>query len=159
MGGIWLWWDVILVTEAVLVVVGAFGYLAARRGSGNGHHWLMLAATVVVVVWVLAYMIMSLVAGYIRFDGPQKVFYYAFIPLILVHSLISTVALFLCGAAVSLGFKASRRADGKRRLEASPQGIQHRRVGLLTYWFFAGSAVTAYAAYAMLYFYYHPPVV
>lgn len=176
LGGMF-WWDVILFTEALLVVMGFIGFRLARAGRGQNHHLLMLVASVVVMVWISIYMIMALLVGFVRFGGPQWAWYYVFIPLILVHSLISTVALFLAFFSVLTGYQGSR----KQRLQQEPegpmakkagtvggeptervlldseQGIRHRKIGMMTLWFFLASAVSAYLAYAMLFIIYKPP--
>ncbi|MDA8066098.1 MAG: DUF420 domain-containing protein [Thermaerobacter sp.] len=150
------WWHLILLTEAALLAAGGIGYAAVRRHRADAHHWMMLLATAVVFGWIGSYMVMALTYGYVRFGGPPVVYHFLFIPLILVHSLVSTLALFLCAVSVALGFKFSGRRGGRRVL-LGEEGRRHRRVGKLTLWFFVGSAATAYLAYAFLYIFYKPP--
>lgn len=160
MGNALFWWDLILITEAVLVAMGGWGYWEAKHHRGKKHQYVMTAASTVVFFWISTYMVMAIFNGYAPFGGPKLMYFLVFIPLILIHSMLSTIALFLTGAAVWSGIKGKRKVGKKNQIALLPgfEGTRHRKVGTLTLWFFGGSAVTAYIAYFLLFVVYHPPV-
>lgn len=149
------WWDVTLSTETIVVVAFVMGWRFARRHQGHKHQKAMLVATVLVIAWLAMYVAQQMIAGLSGFDGPEMVKYVVYLPTIIFHSLVSTLAVLLSGYQIYSGFRWSRVQGGDKVL-AGRGATRHRRLGKVTLLSYLMSIVTAYMIYFMLFVLYAP---
>ncbi|MDH4229112.1 MAG: DUF420 domain-containing protein [Nitrospirota bacterium] len=149
------WWDVTLTTETVVVVAFVLGWRYARARQGYKHQKTMLVATVMVTAWLAMYIAQQVIAGLSGFDGPEMVRYAVYVPTIIFHSLVSTLAIALSAYQIWSGFRWSRFEGGDKVLHGKGAD-RHRRMGKVTLISYLMSVVTAYMIYFMLFVLYAP---
>jgi len=96
-----------------------------------------------------------MIAGLSGFDGPEGVRLMIYVPTIILHSLVSTLAILLSGYQIYSGFKASRML-GAERVLSGRGASRHRKLGKVTLLSYLMSVVSAYAIYIMLFVIYAP---
>ncbi len=149
------WWDVTLTSETIVVIVFVLGWLYGRRGQGMKHQKTMLIATVLVTGWLAMYVAQQIIAGLSGFDGPEGVKLFVYVPTIIFHSLVSTLAIILSGYQIYSGFKWSKIAGAERVLSGAGAS-RHRKLGKVTLLSYLMSVITAYMIYFMLFVIYSP---
>ncbi|MBI5136014.1 MAG: DUF420 domain-containing protein [Nitrospirae bacterium] len=149
------WWDVTLTSETIVVIAFVMGWRYARQHQGFKHQKAMLAATVLVTGWLCMYVAQQIIAGLSGFDGPEGVKLFVYVPTIIFHSLVSTLAILLSGYQIYGGFKWSRM-DGAERVLYGAGAPRHRKLGMVTLLSYLMSVVTAYMIYFMLFVLYAP---
>ena len=149
------WWDVTLTSETIVVAAFVMGWLYARRHQGLKHQKAMLIATVLVTGWLAMYVAQQIIAGLSGFDGPEGVKLFVYVPTIIFHSLVSTLAIILSGYQIYSGFKWSRQEGGEKVL-AGAGASRHRKLGKVTLLSYLMSVITAYMIYFMLFVIYAP---
>ncbi|MFQ5507897.1 MAG: DUF420 domain-containing protein [Leptospirillia bacterium] len=149
------WWDVTLTTETIVVVAFVMGWLYGRRHQGVKHQKTMLIATVMVTAWLAMYVAQQIIAGLSGFDGPEGVKLFVYVPTIIFHSLVSTLAILLSGFQIYGGFKWSRFEGGDKVLHGKGAN-RHRKLGKVTLLSYLMSVITAYMIYFMLFVIYAP---
>jgi putative membrane protein len=149
------WWDMTLTTETIVVAAFVTGFVFARRHQGFKHQKAMLVATVLVTAWLAMYVAQQVIAGISGFDGPETVKYVVYLPIIIFHSLVSTLAVLLSVYQIYSGFKWSRFQGGDKVL-AGPGASRHRKLGKVTLLAYLASVCTAYMVYLMLFVIYAP---
>lgn len=149
------WWDVTLTTETIVVAAFVTGFVYARRHQGFKHQKAMLLATVLVTAWLAMYIAQQMIAGLSGFDGPEAVKYAVYLPTIIFHSLVSTLAVLLSAYQIYSGFKWSRFSGGDKVLHGRGAS-RHRKLGKVTLLSYLCSVVTAYMIYFMLFVLYAP---
>ncbi len=150
------WWDVTLTSETVVVIVFVMGWLYARRHQGLKHQKTMLIATVLVTGWLAMYVAQQIIAGLSGFDGPEGIKLFVYMPTIIFHSLVSTLAISLSGYQIYSGFKWSKMQGTTRRVLSGAGAARHRKLGMVTLLSYLMSVVTAYMIYFMLFVIYAP---
>lgn len=149
------WWDVTLTSETIVVIAFVLGWRYGRRHQGLKHQKAMLVATVLVTAWLAMYFAQQAIAGLSGFDGPKAILLYVYRPTLILHSLVSTLAIALSAVQIWSGFKWSRLEGGERVLAGRGAGV-HRRLGKVTLLSYLTSIVTAYMIYLMLFVFYAP---
>jgi putative membrane protein len=149
------WWDVTLTTETIVVVAFIMAWRYAKRGQGLKHQKGMLTATVMVVGWLFMYVAQQVIAGVSGFDGPEGVKLFIYMPTIIFHSLLSTLAILLSFYQIYGGFKWSKLEGGDKVLSGAG-AARHRKLGKVTLLSYLMSVITAYMIYIMLFVIYAP---
>lgn len=143
--------DVSLILETIIVAGIMYGwYLGKKHRSGN-HHWLMLVMVVVDLAFLAIYMVHRLVDPAATL-APGTFYQYVYMPTVLVHSFISSIA-FIMGLVLSVrGIRHHVKSAkaGTYVMDAEHQK-KHRRQGVWTAWAYLISALTGIAVYYMLY--------
>jgi len=149
------WWDVTLTTETLVVVAFVLAWRHAKRGNGMKHQKGMLIATVMVTGWLFMYVAQQVIAGLSGFDGPEAVKLFVYVPTIIFHSLVSTLAIILSGVQIYTGFKWSKMKGADKVLHGAGAS-RHRKLGKVTLLSYLMSVITAYMIYIMLFVIYAP---
>ncbi|MDH5525969.1 MAG: DUF420 domain-containing protein [Nitrospirota bacterium] len=149
------WWDVTLTTETIVVAAFFMGWRFGKLHQGLKHQKAMLVATVLVTAWLAMYFTQQAIAGLSGFDGPESIKYGLYLPTIIFHSLVSTLAIVLSGVQIWSGFRWSRMERGEKVLTGKGAG-RHRRMGKVTLLSYLLSVITAYMIYFLLFVIYAP---
>jgi len=149
------WWDMTLTTETIVVAAFVTGFVFARRHQGFKHQKAMLVATVLVTAWLAMYVAQQMIAGISGFDGPETIKYAVYLPIIIFHSLVSTLAVLLSAYQIYSGFKWSR-VQGPDKVLTGRGASRHRKLGKVTLLAYLASVSTAYMVYFMLFVLYAP---
>jgi len=149
------WWDVTLTTETIVVAAFVMGWLFGRKHEGLKHQKWMLIATVLVTGWLAMYVAQQIIAGMSGFDGPKSIKLFVYVPTIIFHSLVSTLAILLSGVQIYTGFKWSRLEGGDKVLFGKGAN-RHRKLGKVTLLSYLMSVITAYMIYFMLFVFWGP---
>lgn len=149
------WWDVTLTSETIVVIAFVLGWRYARQHKGMQHQKAMLVATVLVTAWLAIYFAQQAIAGLSGFDGPEGVRLFFYLPVLIFHSLVSTLAILLSVVQLWSGFHYARMAAGDKVLTGRGNSL-HRRMGMVTLLCYLMSVVTAYIIYFMLFVFYAP---
>jgi putative membrane protein len=149
------WWDVTLTTETIVVAAFFIGWRYAKRHKGLKHQKAMLVSTVLVTAWLAMYFTQQAIAGLAGFDGPESIKYGLYLPTIIFHSLVSTLAIVLSGVQIWSGFRWSRM-EGAEKVLVGKGANRHRRMGKVTLLCYLMSVITAYMIYFLLFVIYAP---
>ena len=144
--------DVSLILETFIVVAIIWGWWLGRKHRGWSHHWVMLATVIVDVGFLIVYMLRRLLEPTVLFPT-HGVFYAAvYLPVVMVHSIISSVA-FVLGIVLAVRGIRNRAATSKPRTYAlkTEYRPRHDRLGVWAVWSYLTSGVTGVAVYYMLY--------
>lgn len=143
--------DISLVLETFIVAGIMWGWWLGAKHKSWKHHWLMLITVVVDVAFLIVYMFHQAVDPKVLFPVHNAFYKFVYLPTVLVHSLISSVA-FVLGIVLTI--------QGIRHHVKSKPGVyvltpdyrgRHGRMGVWTAWSYLISALTGIAVYYMLY--------
>lgn len=149
------WWDVTLTTETIVVAAFVLGWRYGKNHQGLKHQKAMLVSTVLVTAWLAMYFAQQAIAGLAGFDGPETVKYGIYLPTIIFHSLVSTLAIILSAFQIWSGFRWSRMEGGDKVLVGKGAN-RHRKMGKVTLLCYLMSVITAYMIYFLLFVIYAP---
>ncbi len=123
--------------------------MKVRASDTNTHHRLMMIATIVNVVFVLSYMAKSLIEGQTSFLGPQNIKVSLYLPVVIIHSIISILVLILSFSLIYTGLKwGTKEPQWSFRGEKTSK---HRKFGkyLFIMWYIA--LISGIIVYLLLY--------
>ncbi|HEY3317922.1 MAG TPA: DUF420 domain-containing protein [Coriobacteriia bacterium] len=144
--------DVNLVLELVIIAIVLAGWRYGRAHRGWQHHWTMLVTVAVFLAFFLIYMLRRTLEPPVTFPTRDTLYFAVYLPVVIVHSAVSTVA-FLLGTFVSVqGLRKGVRNSAKRAY-ALKAGYRprHARLGIISTWCYVLSAVSGIAVYLLLY--------
>lgn len=136
------------------VITGTFliGFYFARRRRINFHYKAMSIAFALDVSFMVSYMIKSLVEGRTAFQGPEVIYRFVYLPVVVFHSFISIVVLSLAGYMIYNGYRnTSSTSDARKMLP--PNIKKHRRTGKTTILAWIASFFSGISVYFLLYVY------
>ena len=106
-----------------MVFTGLFiiGWIQARKGLGNAHHWLVLGGMVTMLAFFTSYYLFRQLGvlafeGRTGFGGSDFMYYQVFIPLLTFHITLVIVGLIMAVYMIILGFRTQRFMGGQREL-------------------------------------------
>lgn len=147
--------DFSLIFEIIIIIIITFSWMKARAKDTNPHHTLIIIAAIVNVVFVLSYMAKSIIEGQTSFQGPNDVKAALYLPVVIIHSMISILVLilsfWLIYTGIKWGTKEQKWSIGK---EKKPK---HRKFGtyLFLMWYIA--LISGIIVYLLLYVAYPQP--
>lgn len=144
--------DVSLSLEFIITGTFLMGFYFARRRRINFHYKAMSVAFALDVSFMVSYMVKSLVEGRTAFQGPDEVYRYIYLPVVVFHSLISLVVLGLAGYMIYNGYKNTRFESETRKM-LPPNIKKHRRIGKTTILAWISSFFSGISVYFLLYVY------
>ncbi len=144
--------DISLVLEFAIVAIVLVGLRFGRKHRGWPHHWTMLASTAVFLAFFVLYMVHRSVDPAATFSSHGMLYFALYLPVVIVHSLVSTVA-FILGVFVSVqAIRKGARGARERSYALSADYLpRHTRIGVVSAWCYLLSAVTGIAVYYLLY--------
>jgi uncharacterized membrane protein YozB (DUF420 family) len=109
------------------------GWLKARRGEGNSHHWLMFGGMIAMLTFFVTYYWLRQLgalafAGKEGFGGSQEMYDNFFWPLLKFHIFLVITGLVLALYMIVLGFRAQAVEAGRRILEGRVLQTTWRKV-------------------------------
>lgn len=144
--------DISLVLETFIVAGIMWGWWLGTKHKSFKHHWLMLVTVIVDVAFLVVYMIHQAVDPKVLFPSHDTFYKVVYLPTVLVHSFISSVAfilgIWLAVQGIRHHVKDSRPGVYVLTREYRPR---HGRMGVWTAWSYLISALTGIAVYYMLY--------
>ncbi len=106
-----------------MVFTGLFiiGWVQARKGLGNAHHWLVLGGMVTMLAFFTSYYLFRQLGvlafeGRTGFGGSDFMYYQVFIPLLTFHITLVIVGLIMAVYMIILGFRTQRFMGDQREL-------------------------------------------
>ncbi|MFQ6089437.1 MAG: DUF420 domain-containing protein [Candidatus Methanofastidiosia archaeon] len=141
--------DLSLSFEVLLVITFLIGYRYAKRHMGSKHHRVMLIVFLIDLSFFSTYMIKSLIEGRTEFTGPEMIYKLVYLPVVIIHSIVSVATLVLGVYMLFNGFRSSKDVNGRKVLVRNPK--KHRRLGLITLIIFGVSAFSGFLVYILLY--------
>ncbi len=144
--------DVSLILETFIVAGIMFGWYLGWKHRSWKHHWLMLVTVIVDVAFLIIYMFHQAVDPKVLFPVHNTFYRVVYLPTVLVHSFISSVA-FILGIWLTVQGIRYHVKDTKPRTYVLAQDyrLRHGRMGVWTAWSYLISALTGIAVYYMLY--------
>jgi uncharacterized membrane protein YozB (DUF420 family) len=144
--------DVSLLLETVIVIAIVVGWRLGKTHKGWRHHWIMLFTVVVDVGFLIVYMLRRLLEPTVLFPSHGTFYFAVYLPVVMVHSIISSVA-FIAGIVLTVqGIRHGIRDSAARKFRLSPDYRPgHVGWGKWTVWFYLLSGVSGIAVYLMLY--------
>lgn len=144
--------DVSLILETVIVGGIMYGWYLGRKHRSSNHHWLMLVMVIVDVAFLAVYMVHQVIDPKVLFPVHNAFYSYVYLPTVLVHSFISSVA-FILGIVLSIKGIRHHVKDTKPGTYVLTKEYRprHARMGRWTAWSYLISALTGIAVYYMLY--------
>ncbi len=140
--------DISLTLEFLVTAVFFAGYYFAKKRNFKLHPKFMATAFGLDVAFLVSYMVKSLVEGRTEFAGPQQVYKFVYLPVVVFHSLISIVVLVMAAFMVYNGIKNFDR----RNFTMNPANVsKHRKMGKVTLITWIFSFVSGLAVYILLY--------
>lgn len=106
----------------LFTVLFVVGWVQARRGKADGHHWLMLGGMVAMLSFFVSYYLFRQLGvlafeGKEGFGGPQALYDNVFVPLLTLHILLVVIGLVMAIYMIILGFRAQAFVRGRRILQ------------------------------------------
>lgn len=144
--------DVSLILETIIVGMIALGWWYGRKHRGWSHHWLMLVTVVVDVGFLAVYMLRRVLEPTVLFPKHDTFFFAVYLPVVMVHSIISSVA-FVLGIVLTVkGIRQGTSGKGRRTYGLSKEyAPKHHRMGVWAVWSYLASGLSGIAVYYMLY--------
>ncbi len=144
--------DVSLILETVIVILIIVGYFYARKHKGWNHHYLMLVTVIVDIGFLVIYMARRAIEPSVLFPE-HNIFYFAvYLPVVMVHSIISSVALILGLILLVNGIKNGLKNKERKKYTFSKEyRPRHKKMGLWGLWSYLLSGITGILVYIMLY--------
>lgn len=143
-----LWYAVVAAISAAYVVALA-GVRAAKRHDLGPHSRRMVAASVIVGFWLVAYVTKQVLFGRERFGGTEWQYWSLYVPVFFLHMVCAILTVALGAYNLHMGSTRLRMGTGVGAMIAGVS--RHRRVGWWTGWSFSGTMATAYLVYLMLF--------
>ena len=133
------------------------GALVQKRGG-----WLaalffgeLLTASVMVGLWLLAYVTKQVVFGREHFAGTPAQYWTLYVPVFASHMLSACITLALGAYNLYTGLTKLKMGPGVGAMRAGV--LMHRRLGRWIVWSFSSTMVTAYLIYLMLFVWFSQP--
>ena len=147
--------DLSLIFEVVILGIITFAWLKARAKESNLHHKMTILATILNVLFVLSYMIKSYVESPPTFQGPESIRVGVYLPVVIVHGLVSTIVLVLSLVLIYISIKgANKEKKWKFSKEKKPK---HKKMGRLMFLMWSIAMITGIIVYILLYMAYPQP--
>ncbi len=144
--------DLSLILETVIVVLIMIGYFAARKRRTWNHHYLMLVTFLVDIGFLIVYMGRRIVEPRVLFPLHNLFYYAVYLPVVLVHSFISSIALIIGAILVVKGLRRGiKNREKKAYAFDKDYRPRHRRLGIWGIWCYLISGLTGILVYIMLY--------
>ncbi len=138
----------------ISLVLLSSAYIAARKKNYNAHKWLMLFAVSTNLTFLILYIIRWLTEGDTKFGGPSSIFYFVYIPVLIIHILTALISVFFVSKQVWLGLmKTKISADGKIAFIGKFRKI-HRYIGKIAIIIWIFSFIGGISIFFMLYLLY-----
>ncbi|RMH38303.1 MAG: DUF420 domain-containing protein [Nitrospirae bacterium] len=114
--------DISQTMATLFTVLFIVGWVQARRGRADGHHWLMLGGMVAMLSFFVSYYLFRQLGvlafeGKEGFGGPQELYDNVFVPLLTMHILLVVIGLVMAIYMIILGFRAQTFVRGQRILQ------------------------------------------
>jgi len=111
------------------------GWIQARKGKADGHHWLMLGGMVAMLAFFISYYLFRQLGvlafeGKEGFGGSQELYENVFVPILTLHISLVILGLIMAIYMIILGFRAQAREGGRRILKDALLQTTWKRVGL-----------------------------
>ncbi|MBX3236301.1 MAG: DUF420 domain-containing protein [Nitrospiraceae bacterium] len=144
----WLWYGVVA-TITVAYVVALAGIRAAKHHDVSHHSRRMLTASVIVGLWLIAYVTKQVLFGREQFGGSRAEYWGLYVPVFSLHMLCACLTIAMGSYNLYMGFTRLYMGTGVGAMVA---GVSlHRRLGRWIVWSFSGTMATAYLIYLMLF--------
>jgi putative membrane protein len=148
--------DLSLIFEVVILSIITFAWLKARSKESNLHHNMTILATILNVLFVLSYMIKSYVESPPTFQGPDSIRVGVYLPVVIVHGLVSTIVLILSLVLIYISIKGATKE--KRWVFSKEKRPKHKKMGVLMFLMWYIAMITGIIVYVLLYMAYPQPV-
>ena len=112
------------------------GWLQAKNGRGNGHHWLMLGGMIAMLAFFTSYYLFRQLGvlafeGKEGFGGSQALYDNVFIPVLTLHIILVVIGLIMAIYMMVLGFRSQTFIEGQRKLKDAIIQTTWRKVGII----------------------------
>jgi putative membrane protein len=148
--------DLILVIEIVITILVILGYVYARQKKVKMHHRIMLYASILNVIFIVAYMLKSIIEGSTEFSGPDSVYRSIYLPVVITHGLVAVIVIVLLIVTVISGFMTMKNKQNQSQSEdnvgeSASRSKLHARSGLIYIPLWILTIVTGIIVYLYLY--------
>jgi uncharacterized membrane protein YozB (DUF420 family) len=143
--------DISLILETIIVAGIMYAWWLGKKHKSSNHHWIMLVMVVVDFGFLAVYMVHRAIDPAATI-APGPFYQYVYLPTVLVHSFISSIA-FVWGLVLSIRGIRHHVKDSKPGTYVMDADYlrKHRRQGVWAAWSYLISALTGIAVYYMLY--------
>jgi putative membrane protein len=144
--------DVSLVLETLIVVLIVVGYWYGRQHRKWSHHYVMLVTVIVDVGFLVVYMGRRMLEPTVLFPEHTPFYFYVYLPIVMIHSIISSVA-FVLGLILTIkGIRRKLQTEKPKTYALQKEyRPKHKRMGLWALWSYLLSGISGIAVYYMLY--------
>ncbi|NKB80410.1 MAG: DUF420 domain-containing protein [Nitrospirales bacterium] len=128
--------DVSQLMATVFTMLFVVGWIQAKKGKADGHHWLMLGGMVAMLAFFTSYYLFRQLGvlafeGKEGFGGSQALYDGVFVPLLTFHIILVVIGLIMAIYMIVLGFRAQMFANGKRMLRNEMLQTTWKRIGII----------------------------
>ncbi len=148
-------WYAILGSMTVAYGLVLYGVHAAKQHRVTSHARGMTAACLIVALWLLGYMTKQFLFGREMFGGTTEQYWWVYVPILTIHTLLAFVTIALAGMNLHSGFRRLRHGSGVGAMVAGLH--RHRALGKAMVLTLTGTMVTAYTIYFMLFHWFSAP--
>jgi uncharacterized membrane protein YozB (DUF420 family) len=125
--------DVSQLMATLFTMLFIVGWVQARKGKADHHHWLMLGGMIAMLAFFTSYYLfrnLGVLAfeGKEGFGGSQALYENVFIPLLTVHIILVVIGLIMAIYMMVLGFRAQAFVEGRRVLKDALLQTSGRRI-------------------------------
>lgn len=147
--------DLSLIFEVVILAIITFAWLKARSSESNLHHKMTIIAVILNVLFVLSYMIKSYVEDPPTFQGPDSMRVGVYLPVVIVHGLVSTIVLVLSLVLIYISIRWGTKE--KKWTFSKEKRPKHKKLGKIMFLMWYVAMITGIIVYILLYMAYPQP--
>jgi putative membrane protein len=147
--------DLSLLFEVVILAIITFSWLKVRKEDSNIHHNLTIIAVILNVIFVLSYMVRTIVEGSTEFQGPEGVRVGVYLPVVIVHGLVSTLVLFMSLVLIYISIKWGSKNE--KWSFSQEKKSRHKKMGRIMFLLWYIAMITGIIVYVLLYVAYPQP--
>lgn len=128
--------DISQLMATLFTALFVVGWIQARKGKADGHHWLVLGGMVAMLAFFTSYYLFRQLGvlafeGKEGFGGPQALYDNVFVPLLIFHIILVVIGLIMAIYMIVLGFRSQTFVDGRRLLKNAVLQTSWRRIGVV----------------------------
>ena len=141
----------LVITAAIVSLVGY--YFIRFQNNNKVHHYTLIASVIILALFLVVYVLNSILYGTNVFKGPSFIHYFVYWPFLIIHISFAMILALLYLYQLLTALKHSR-TPGKIIFKDPAYIRMHRKLGTIGLILIVVTAITGSMVYAFLYIWY-----
>ena len=138
-------------TIAFGLLVLLAGYILGKRRDTNNHKKVMIGAVITLAAFLIQYIIRASMGDETRFQGPDNIKYFIYIPILVVHITFAIICIGLISVHLTRSLKQEEVTNTGRVIFPKDYRSSHRAMGRITLLLWSFSYLGGIIIFIMLY--------